>query len=232
MADHRAESGRIHVSVSRRCNLLAVSCNLFFMRSPAFAGVILAAGASSRMGTDKALLEFEGRSFLAGAIRLLQSACDFVLVVTGANTDLLRPIIYENSGYVVRNPNPERGQFSSLRLGLQAVLERGRDAACVTLVDRPAARRETLATLKERFLQTSPETIWAAVPQFGEKHGHPVIFARELIELVLRADPVSTAREIEHEHQNRIEYVRVDDPRVVVNVNTPEDYSILCQSSQ
>ena len=232
MAEHPAGGGRIHVSLSRRCNLFPVSCNLFSMRSPAFAGVILAAGASSRMGTDKALLEFEGRSFLAGAIQLLQSACDFVVVVTGTNTEMLRPIVYENSAYLVRNPNPERGQFSSLRLGLQAVLERGRDAACVTLVDRPAARRETLATLKERFLQTSPETVWAAVPQFGEKHGHPVVFGREMIELVLRADPVSTAREIEHEHQNRIDYVRVDDPRVVVNVNTPEDYSILCQSTQ
>lgn len=202
------------------------------MRSPAFAGVILAAGASSRMGTDKALLEFDGSTFLAGAIRLLQSTCDFVLVVTGANTDLLRPIIYEHSGYLVVNPKPERGQFSSLRMGLQAVLDRGRDTACLTLVDRPAARASTLARLQERFIQTNPEAIWAVVPQFGDRHGHPVIFGREMIEAFLRADPVNTAREIEHEHQDRIEYLTVDDPRVVLNVNTPEDYSTLRQTSQ
>src|SRR5579862_2342765 len=202
------------------------------MRSPAFAGVILAAGASSRMGTDKALLEFNGTSFLAGAINLLQSACDFVLVVTGGNTDLLRPAIYEHSAYLVVNPNPERGQFSSLRLGLQAVLDRGRDTACVTLVDRPAASVDTLARLQEQFLQTKPESIWAVVPQFAEKHGHPVIFGREMIELFLRADPANTARDIEHQHQDRIEYVAVDDFRVVMNVNTPEDYSTLRQTSQ
>jgi CTP:molybdopterin cytidylyltransferase MocA len=202
------------------------------MRSPAFAGVILAAGASSRMGTDKALLEFNGSTFLSGAIQLLQSACDYVLVVTGANTDLLRPIIYEHSGYLVANPKPERGQFSSLRLGLQGVLDRGRDTACVTLVDRPAARVDTLAKLQERFLQTTPESVWAAVPQFGEKHGHPVIFAREMIEVFLRADAVSTAREIEHEHQEKIEYVAVDDHRVVLNVNTPEDYSTLHHTTE
>ena len=198
-------------------------------RSPAFAGVILAAGASSRMGSDKALLQYDGQSFLAGAIQLLQSASDFVTVVTGNNTELLRPIIYENSAYIVRNEQPERGQFSSLRLGLQAVLERGRDAACVTLVDRPAAFSSTLFDLKQRFLDTSPEATLAVVPQFNGKHGHPTFFGREMIEAFLRADPTSNAREIEHQHANRIEYISVDDPRVILNINTPEEYSAVTQ---
>ena len=200
-------------------------------RSPSFAGVVLAAGASTRMGEDKAMLQFAGRTFLAGAIQLLQSACDFVVVVTGNNTDLLRPVIYQNSAYVVHNWNPERGQFSSLREGLQAVLDRGRDAACVTLVDRPPARPDTLAFLKTQFLSTVPERTWAIVPEFQGKHGHPVIFAREMMEIFLRADPARSAREIEHEHQSRIQYVPVDDSRVVLNINTPEDYSTLLQTT-
>jgi len=196
-------------------------------RSSSLAGVILAAGASSRMGQDKALLQYDGRSFLAGAIQLLQNACDFVIVVAGKNIDLLRPVVYQNSAYLVLNPQPEIGQFSSLRLGLQAVLDRGRDAACVTLVDRPPAQSNTLQTLKTHFLLSSPETTWAVVPQFEGKHGHPVIFAREMIEVFLRANPSSNARDIEHRHQDRIEYLDVDDPRVVLNINTPEDYSAL-----
>ena len=181
------------------------------------------------MGSDKALLQYAGRSFLAGAIQLLQSACDFVIVVTGSNIDLLRPVIYENSAYLVRNWQPELGQFSSLRLGLQAVLDRGRDAACVTLVDRPPAQAPTLAAVKQRFLSTSPATTWATVPEFNGKHGHPVIFGREMIEVFLRANPASNARDIEHQHQNRVEYFPVDDPRVVLNINTPEEYSTLTQ---
>ena len=200
-------------------------------RSSAFAGVILAAGASSRMGKDKALLEYAGHTFLAGAIQLLQDVCDFVVVVTGNNTEFLRPIVYENSGYLVRNPEPELGQFSSLRIGLQAVLERGRDVAFVTLVDRPPALSSTLAELKDRFLTTSPEAIWAVVPQFNGRHGHPVIFGREMIEAFLRAGTSSNARDIEHRHQSRIEYVNVDDPRVVININTPEEYSALLQTT-
>lgn len=199
------------------------------MRSSAFAGVILAAGASSRMGADKALLQHGGCSFLAGAIQLLQSACDFVLVIAGHNDDQLRPVIYQNSGYLVRNPQPELGQFSSLRVGLRAVLDRGRDVACVTLVDRPPALESTLNDLKEKFLNTSPESTWAIVPQFNGKHGHPVIFGREMIEAILRADASSNARDVEHQHQNRIGYVNVEDPRVVININTPEEYSALNQ---
>ena len=179
------------------------------------------------MGTEKALLSYGGRSFLTGAIQLLQSACDFVVVVTASNTDLLSPLIYENSAYLVRNWHPEGGQFSSLRLGLQAVLERGRDAACVTLVDRPPASLTTIAELKAEFLNTRPEDVWAVVPEFEGKHGHPVLFSREMIEAFLRADPSGNAREIEHQHQSRIHYVPVHDSRVVLNINTPEEYSSL-----
>lgn len=162
---------------------------------------------------------------------MLQSACDFVVVVAGDNTDLLRPVIYQNSAYLVRNWNPERGQFSSLRDGLQAVLDRGRDAACVTLVDRPPARPETLAFLKAEFMNAVPEKTWAVVPEFGGKHGHPVILGREMMEVFLRADASRNAREIEHECQNRIQYAPVDDSRVVLNINTPEDYSSLLQTT-
>jgi molybdenum cofactor cytidylyltransferase len=194
--------------------------------------VVLAAGASTRMGQDKALLPYAGHTFLAGAIQLLQNECDFVVVVTGDNTELLTPVIYENAADLVQNPQPELGQFRSLRLGLQAVLGRGRDTACVTLVDRPPALPSTLVRLKERFLETSPETTWAVVTQFNGKHGHPVIFAREMIEAFLRADPASIARDVEHQYQNRIEYVDIDDPRVIMNINTPEDYSALTQTPQ
>jgi molybdenum cofactor cytidylyltransferase len=182
------------------------------------------------MGEDKSLLEYHGRSFLGGAIRLLQSACDFVMVVTGANTDLLRPVVFENSAYLVRNPRPENGQFSSLQLGLQAVLNRGRDAACVTLVDRPPCQAATLAHLKAEFLSTNPETTWAIVPEFQGKHGHPVLFGREMMEVFLRADLTSNARDVEHQHQSRIHYTAVDDPKVVLNINTPEEYSAFLQS--
>src|SRR5256885_826074 len=101
-------------------------------RSPAFAGVILAAGHSSRMGSDKALLVWNGETFLALAVHRLSRVCDFVIVVAGKNAETLRPMVYQNAGHLVINPRPEEGQFSSLRIWLREGLER-RGSAFVTL---------------------------------------------------------------------------------------------------
>ena len=193
-------------------------------RSPAFAGVILAAGNSSRMGSDKALLVWNGETFLSLAIRRLSTVCDFVIVVGGRNSETLRPLVYQNAGYLATNPQPEQGQFSSLRIGLREVLDRGRDSAFITLVDRPAPPVEILELLRETFLHSRPEQTWAVVPEFRGKHGHPYIASREMIEAFLRAPQSSTAREVEHANQARILYVPVSDPNVAANLNTPEEY--------
>ena len=204
-------------------------------RSPSFCGVILAAGESSRMGRDKALLAWppgagSRSTFLSATIELLQAGTDLVIVVAGKNADSLRPIVYAAAGYLVENRHPERGQFSSLQVGLQEVLNRGRDAAIVALVDRPPAQPHTLASLCEAFSDAYESGKWAVVPEHGGRHGHPILIGREMIEAFLRAPTESTARDIEHSLQQRIMYVPVDDPNVVSNVDTPEDYERLAQA--
>ena len=148
---------------------------------------------------------------------------ELVIVVAGENAKSLSPLVDAAGGYLVTNPSPERGQFSSLRVGLQEVLNRGRDAAMVTLVDRPAPNVETIRFLKQEFLDSPPD-VWALVPQFDGRHGHPFIAGREMIEAFLRADANATAREVEHANQHHIRYVDVQDPLVIWNVDTPEDY--------
>ena len=191
--------------------------------SPSFAGVILAAGASTRMGRDKALLPWREGTFLSAAIRALQPATELVLVVAGANAASLEPIANAYAAFMVVNPEPQRGQFSSLQAGLQEVLNRGRDAAIVTLVDRPAAEPETIEQIKTAFL-SSDERIWAVAPEYGGKHGHPIVIGREMIEAFLRAPSGSNARDVEHGRQEHIRYLPVRDPLVVANVDTPEDF--------
>ena len=201
------------------------------MGRTAFCGVILAAGESSRMGRDKALLPWPpsavGETFLSSAIRLFFSHVDEVLVVAGKNEATIAPIVYANGASMVRNPDPSRGQFSSLRIGLQEVMNRGRDAAIITLVDRPPVQAQTLATLESAFDRALTQRKWAVVPEYLGKHGHPVLAARELLAEFLRAPETSNARDIEHEHQNQIEYVPVNDPFVTLNVDTPEQYATL-----
>jgi molybdenum cofactor cytidylyltransferase len=202
--------------------------------TPRLCGVILAAGESSRMGTDKALLPWppvagtssSAQTFLSAAIESLNAFSEMVLVVVGKNAANIAPAVFANGADLVTNPAPQRGQFSSLQVGLHEVLNRGRDAAIVTLVDRPPAKPATLQTLCDAF--TSAEYgKWAVVPEYGGKHGHPVLLAREMIEAFLKAPPTANARDIEHQNQQHIEYVAVDDPAVTLNVDTPEDYAAL-----
>jgi molybdenum cofactor cytidylyltransferase len=194
--------------------------------SPSFAGVILSAGASSRMGRDKALLPWRDGTFLSAAIRALQPATELVIVVAGANAPQLQPIVDTHAAFLVVNPDPQQGQFSSLQVGLQEVLNRGRDAAIVTLVDRPAADVETVQQIRSAFL-LSDEQVWAAVPDYQGKHGHPYVIGREMIEAFLRAPAQSSARDVEHANQAHIRYVPVNDPLVTANVDTPEEFEKL-----
>ncbi len=195
--------------------------------APSFCGVILAAGESSRMGSDKALLSWRGRTFLDGAIESLRPHTDMVLVVTGKNRDSLAPIIFAAGAFLVENATPEQGQFSSLQVGLREVLNRGRDAAIVVLVDRPPAQAGTVGALREAFVRQSAEGKWAVVPEHDGRHGHPLVAGRELIEAFLRAPATSTARDVEHQLPDRIAYLVVDDPLVIGNVDTPEEYEKL-----
>jgi molybdenum cofactor cytidylyltransferase len=204
-------------------------------RAPNFAAVILAAGESTRMRTDKSLLPWppslagsESKdTFLSAAIHSLASAADFVLVVAGKNEAALAPVIYASGASMAINPNPGRGQFSSLQVGLREVLNRGRDAAIITLVDRPPVRPTTIQQLCDAYMAAAENKQWAVIPQYGDKHGHPFLAGRELIEAFLQAPATSSAREVEHRNQQRIAYLPVDDPFIALNIDTPEDYAAL-----
>lgn len=226
-------------------------------RAVSFCGIILAAGASSRMGRDKALLAWPPRSsvaavpgrsyttplgraipqaiplgetFLGANIALLDAFADMVIVVAGENSDVIRPIVDARGEFLIRNPRPERGQFSSLQVGVQEVLNRGRDAAIITLVDRPPVKPATLRMLLDAFCNAAEREKWAVISQFEGKHGHPIIVGREMITKFLSSPAESTARDVEHAAQDRIEYVPVDDPFVTLNIDTPEDYDRLCNA--
>jgi molybdenum cofactor cytidylyltransferase len=230
------------------------------------AGVILAAGESSRMGRDKALLAWPpvpspskierggaglresdpsrterekngaptsgipstgaSGTILSAAIQALSQVCDLVIVVAGNNASALEAVVYGGGAFLLRNPNPERGQFSSLQTGLHDVLGRGRDNAMVTLVDRPPASGEMVRKLVDAFSGRN-HGVWAVVPEFQGKHGHPILIGREMMEAFLRAPVTGNAREVEHANQQRIAYVAVDDPAVAANVDTPEEYDAL-----
>ena len=192
------------------------------------------------MGRDKALLLWPPAAagppgvnrFLGWRMDLLQQESDLVIVVAGKNVAELEPIVDAHGAFVVVNSEPERGQFSSLQVGLRDVLNRGRDAAFLVPVDRPPVLPATVRDLREAFLASDTD-IWAVVPEVlrdgAAVHGHPILVGREMMEQFLRAPTDSIARDIEHRRQPHIRYIRVQDARVAANIDTPEDYGkLLC----
>ena len=186
------------------------------------------------MGRDKALLPWPagasgGGTFLSAALDSILPSSELVVVVAGKNFSALAPTVYVRSATLIENHQPEDGQFSSLRLGLREVLNRGRDAAIVALVDRPPASRATVARLREEFVRAVEQDIWAVAPEYKGMHGHPIVLGREMIEALLRAPATSNARDVLHANAAHIRYISVDDPHVVMNINTQEDYQRLIQ---
>ncbi len=205
-------------------------------RAPSLCGIILSAGASSRMGRDKALLPWPASprtasnladTFIGAHINALKPHCDLVVVISGGNSPSIEPIAYSLGAFVIRNHSPELGQFSSLKIGVQDVLNRGRDSAIVSLVDRPPVLPATLATLHAGFLQALEDDLWGVVPEFEGQHGHPYFAGRDLIEAFLRAPLTATARDVMHANAARLRYIAVDDPCATLNIDTPEDYAAL-----
>ncbi len=200
--------------------------------APNLCGLILAAGESSRMGTDKALLPWPpgatalpGQTLLSAATLALQPHTRAVVVVAGKNSARIAPVIDACGALMARNPAPERGQFSSLQTGLHELLARGYEAAMITPVDCPPLSAESLALLSASFERALARGLWAVAPENHGKHGHPLLVNREMIDALLSAPVTSNAREVLHAHAERIEYVPVPDRLARAGLNTPEDYA-------
>jgi molybdenum cofactor cytidylyltransferase len=186
-------------------------------------GIVLAAGASSRMGRPKPLLSAGGRSFVRAVITTLKAGGvdRVVVVVRPAVPDVVAEVASAGAD-AVPNPDPDRGQLSSLLAGLDAVDRPGVDGVLVTLVDVPLVRATTVAALLARAA-VSPAPILRVACRGA--HGHPVIFTRPVFAALRAADPAAGARPVMRAFT--VENVEVDDPGILRDVDTPDDYDRL-----
>jgi molybdenum cofactor cytidylyltransferase len=200
-------------------------------RKGTLASIILAAGASSRMGTPKALLDYRGETFLDRLIRVLGAATDPVIVVLGYHSEQIRAGVRGHAHFAV-NPEPERGQLSSLQTGLAALPTEAEGFAFIPM-DCPVVREDTVARLAQAFLARHPETL-LVIPRCtdddGYHRGHPVFAARDIAEEILALPPGAQARDVIHGHVPRTQYVDVDDRGILADVDDPAAYRRLLES--
>lgn len=193
------------------------------------AGIILAGGASRRMGTPKALLEFENETFLDRLIRLFAHVCDPVIVVAGHQAEQIRAGLRQAGQAVfVLNPDPERGMLSSLQCALQAVPE-SVEGVLFAPVDHPHLKTTTLEALVARFETASAPV---TVPTYAGGHGHPVCITRPLVAELLALPSAAMASEVIHRYVAQTCYFEVDDPAVVTDIDDPAAYAELTASRQ
>jgi molybdenum cofactor cytidylyltransferase len=202
----------------------SVASRLKVRPGTSIAGIILSGGASRRMGTPKALLQFQNETFLDRLIRVFSAVCDPIIVVVGQHADRIQSGIERSREVLFAvNPDPERGMLSSLQCGL-ALVPAGAEAAMFLPVDHPHIEVSTIATLAARFRADCPPV---TVPTYAGEHGHPVCIARQLIAELLALPPEAKASDVIHRHVSKTLYIEVADSAVTTDVDDPAAYADL-----
>jgi molybdenum cofactor cytidylyltransferase len=191
------------------------------------AGVILSAGNSRRMGSPKALLRYQGETFLDRLIRVLSTVCERVVVVLGQDASAIQAGLSAHGGVCFAvNPDPERGMLSSLQCGLRMLPEEVQ-AIFFTPVDHPNISPATVTSLAEAFhAHRAPVT----APVYRGRRGHPVCITRQLAGELLELPIDAQAADVIHRHAAARYLIEVDDPGVIADIDDPDAYRALIAS--
>ena len=172
------------------------------------------------MGYPKPLLEIDSETFVAHLARLMLEVVARLTIVVGAHADRIRLAIPSDPRIlIVDNPGWRLGQLSSIKTGLRALPPES-SAAMVHLTDHPAVKPATFAAVAEAY-RLSGKPI--AIARHDGHRGHPVVFDRTLFAELLDAPEDQGARAVVNADPARIVYVDVDDPGILLDLDTPEE---------
>jgi molybdenum cofactor cytidylyltransferase len=183
------------------------------------AAVILSGGASSRMGSPKALVPYQGRPFLEHLLEVTSHRNIGVRrVVLGAHAEPIAKAINLKADEIVINEDWEKGQLSSIQAALRS-LPPGTEGMLLCLIDHPLISNSLVQDLIEQFYQSKKSIV---LPVYEGRRGHPVIFAAALYDELLRAPLETGARAVVWAHKGEVEEVQTNEEGCVLNLNDPE----------
>ena len=187
--------------------------------------VILAAGASSRMGAPKQLMKYAGETLVrraAGAAR--EAGCHPVVVVTGAYADLVTDELRGLDLRTAHNPEWESGMGSSIRAGFRAIAETSNQVAAVIIMlcDQPFVTRDVLSGL---ILAQRGSGSAIVASSYGSTVGVPALFGREFFGELLELEGESGAKQIIQKHSDRVQVLPF--PQGEMDLDTPADFGRL-----
>lgn len=182
--------------------------------------IILAAGFSSRMGIDKALIKINDMTVVDMIIKKLLPYSEKIIVTTGINHNSLKKhLLCSKNVQLVHNHSPERGMFSSLKLAMQFF---NTPFALIHLIDQPFILPNTyqnlISALDDQHLVFKPAFASA------KRSGHPILISAEVAKLIKQASPEDNLRNIFHSLPfESIKLVPVTDQHVLDNINTKKE---------
>jgi molybdenum cofactor cytidylyltransferase len=182
--------------------------------------IVLAAGYSSRANAFKMTLPLGQMTVLERTISKFEGVCSRVIVVAGFKAELIQEeiakICHKNAFSFqikfVYNENFNQGMFTSIQKGCNEVTT---PTFFITPGDSPLVKKGTVQLLAEHKGDV-------VIPSFNYKGGHPIKLTSEVKQEILRTNPESNLRVVLNGYEK--EYINVDDPGVIMDVDTQEDY--------
>lgn len=188
--------------------------------------LILSAGKSSRMGSDKALLDVNGKPSIVYLISKLLPFANSVNIVLSYNLEAVQKVVNEhfpNSPITfINNPDYELGMFSSILKGMESIP--GRNPILMHQIDQPFISTEVYAQLVESY-NSQCYTLQPSYLKDGEKRaGHPIIINYPFRCIILKHDAENNLKNIMSEFNDKRDFVMVNDEGIFHNLNTPDQF--------
>lgn len=187
--------------------------------------ILLAAGESERMGTPKQLLTYNGSSLIRrAATEAVESNCDPVIVVLGANSDRISVEINDLAVHIAYNVNWQKGMSASIATGINTllVMKVNFDAVIVALGDQPFVTGQVYNLLIERYYQNQ---VTAVASSYSNTVGVPALFDRSLLSELLDLNHKGGAKQLLKRYSDRS--LNLDLPEAAIDIDTPADYQKL-----
>jgi molybdenum cofactor cytidylyltransferase len=183
--------------------------------------IVLAAGLSRRMGVQKLLLPFGGKTVIAHIVdQLLESTVDKVYVVTGHQAERISRELSGRPVSTVNNPDYESGMLSSVRCGLRASPEQCR-GVLVALGDQPSITSKLIDRMLQSFAAAEKRIL---VPSYDGKRGHPILFSEVYRDEILTHYDDVGLRGLLHAHPDEVFELAVSTSAVLSDMDVPQDY--------